>query len=284
METSLADMKAGFPFAPKPIQGIPTLKSLIELLFHMCRCAQTHCSPASNTMNLLFCACPRPIYGFFTADAYPDTFAPILPIVDEEPDYASCTGKNDRTTTRARHAFDKKTRAEIITMNAALTHVFLNAVLVGVHAAFLQRRLCEPNIVFIDVFEQFAQHYDTTMAEDCHMNCQRMATDWHPSDGFDALALRLFPGTAYANATGYPIVDHDIIDIGICIIKRCGLYAEEYKQWITRVTVTPCIAKMLNTFKMFWADKITLINQTTIPASSHKYGMAAVNDDDTVAL
>ena len=30
-------------------------------------------------------------------------------------------------------------------------------------------------------------------------------------------------------------------------------------------------------------DKITLVNQTAIPASSHGYGMAAVNNDDTVA-
>ncbi len=86
METSLADMKAGFPFAPEPIQGIPTLESLIELLFHMCRCAQTHRSPASDTTNLLFRACPCPIYGFFTADAYPDAFAPIPPPVDKVPD------------------------------------------------------------------------------------------------------------------------------------------------------------------------------------------------------
>ena len=93
METSLADMKAGFPVAPEPIQGIPTLESLIELLFHMCRCAQTHRSPASDTMNLLFCACPRPIYGFFTADAYPDAFAPIPPAVDKVPDYTNFSDK-----------------------------------------------------------------------------------------------------------------------------------------------------------------------------------------------
>jgi hypothetical protein len=80
-ETSRADMKAGFPFAPELIQGIPTLETRIELLFHMCPCTQTHCSPESDTMNLLLCACPRPIYEFFTADAYPDAFAPIPPSV-----------------------------------------------------------------------------------------------------------------------------------------------------------------------------------------------------------
>ncbi len=158
METSLADMEAGFPFLPEQIQGIPTLESLIELLFHMCRCAQTHRSPASDTMNFLFCACPCLIYGFFMADAYPDTFAPIPPAVDEVPDYTNCTDKNDCVITRAKHALNKKIRADIITMNAALTDVLLDAVLVGVRAAFQQRRLREPNVVFVDMFEWFTQH------------------------------------------------------------------------------------------------------------------------------
>jgi hypothetical protein len=103
-------------------------------------------------MNLLLCACPCPIYGFFTTDAYPDAFAPIPPAVDKVPDYTNCTDKNDHATTCAKHALNKKTRADIITMNAALTDVFLNTVLVGVHAAFQQRRLREPNIVFVDMF------------------------------------------------------------------------------------------------------------------------------------
>jgi hypothetical protein len=89
-------------------------------------------------MNLLFCACPRPIYGFFTADNYPDAFAPIPPVVDKVPNYTSFTNKNDRATTCAKYALNKKTRADIITMNAALTDVFLDAVLVGFRAAFQQ--------------------------------------------------------------------------------------------------------------------------------------------------
>jgi hypothetical protein len=180
-------------------------------------------------MNLLFCACPRPIYGFFMADAYPDAFAPIPPAVDEVPDYTNCSDENDRATTCAKPALNRKTRADIITMNAALTDIFLDAISVGVYAAFQQRHLREPNIVFVDMFEWFAQHYSTTTLEDCDAKRQRMAADWHPGNGFDALTLRLFTGAAYTNATGYPIVNPDIVDIRIRIIKQCGLYAEEYK-------------------------------------------------------
>jgi hypothetical protein len=44
METSLADMKAGFPFAPEPIQGIPTLESLIKL-YSTCVDVPKHIAP-----------------------------------------------------------------------------------------------------------------------------------------------------------------------------------------------------------------------------------------------
>ena len=219
METSLADMKAGFPFAPESIQGIPTLESLIELLFHMCQCAQTHCSPVSDNMNLLFFACPRFIYGFFAADAYPDALAPIPPAVENVTDYTNCSNKNDRATTCAKHALNRKTGADIITMNAALADVFLDAVLVGVRAAFQQRCLRKPNIVFVPMFKWLVQHYGTTTAEDRDANRQQMAADWHPGDGFNALTLRLFTCAAYTNATGYLIVDCNIVDIGICVIK-----------------------------------------------------------------
>ncbi len=34
-ETSLTSMKAAFPTAPDPLQGIPTLASLIDLMLHI---------------------------------------------------------------------------------------------------------------------------------------------------------------------------------------------------------------------------------------------------------
>jgi hypothetical protein len=45
-----------------------------------------------------------------------------------------------------------------------------------------------------------------------------MAATWHPSEGFEPLAMRLFIGTSYASAECYPMDDHDIIDIGLHII------------------------------------------------------------------
>jgi hypothetical protein len=108
-ETTLLDMKVGFPPSPEPIQGIPTLQSLIELLFHLCLCAQTQRSPASATMNLLFCAAPHDVYAFLTTEAYPNTFTPFPPKVPNVPDYTACVDNYGHATVCATHARDKKT-------------------------------------------------------------------------------------------------------------------------------------------------------------------------------
>jgi hypothetical protein len=80
------------------------------------------------------------------------------------------------------------------------------------------------------------------------------------------------------------MADHNIVDIGLHVIKRCSMYAKEYKAWIARKSEHPRIVKTLDTFKTFWATKITLVNQMAVPASMQGYGMAAVNDDDSVML
>ncbi len=213
-KTSLADMKTGFPQAPEPIQGIPTLQSKIKLLFHLCRCAQMQRSPASATMNLLYCAAPPDVYAFLTTEAYPAAFAPFPPIVPDVPNYTECMDDNKHATVKATHSIDKKTRADIVTMNTTLANIFLEALSSQVHASFLQLRLREPNIVFVDVFVfvdmcvWFVNHHRKTTAEDCKANRQRMAADWHPPEGFDTLVLRLFTGVAFAGCTNDGRLQH----------------------------------------------------------------------------
>ncbi len=80
------------------------------------------------------------------------------------------------------------------------------------------------------------------------------------------------------------MANRDIVDIGLHVIKRCGMYAKEYKVWIARKSKHPRIVKTFDTFKTFWAAKITLVNQTGVAASMHGYGMAAVNNIDSVVL
>jgi hypothetical protein len=80
------------------------------------------------------------------------------------------------------------------------------------------------------------------------------------------------------------MADHDIVDITLCVTKQCGLHTKEYKAWITRKAITPKIVKTFDTFKLFWAAKIMLLDQTSIPASMHSYEMAVINKDDSIIL
>ncbi len=253
-------MKAGFPPSPKPILGIPMLQSLIELLFYLCHCAQTQRLPASVTMNLLFCIAPRDVYAFLTTKAYPDAFAPFPPKVPDVPNSTACVDNNDCTTVWATHTQNKKKQADIVTMNSALGNIFLDAMLSQVRASSQQRRLHKPNIVFVNHFLWFVNQYGKTTAEDCKANRQSMAADWHPPNGFDTLILCLFTGAAYASSGGYKMNNINIIDIGPHIIKQCRMYDKEYKAWIAREAICPCIVETVNMFKMFWAAKITLVN------------------------
>jgi hypothetical protein len=231
-ETSLTSMKAAFLAALDPIQGIPKLASLIDLMLHMCRCLQTHKTPASDKMNTLFCAASPGLYSFFTTEAYPASFFPFQPEVDTVPDFSTCTSDNECETLKAMNAHDQKTRADIITMNAALSDVFLANLPKAIRKTYAPICMKRPNTVFLHMCDWFINKYGKMMTEDCEENRQKMAADWHPSDGFEPLATHLFVGASYASAARYPMNDHDVIDIGLHVIKRCGMYSKEYKNWI----------------------------------------------------
>jgi hypothetical protein len=288
-ETSLISMKIAFPTAPKPVQGIPTLQSLIELMLHMCRCAQTHKTPTSKDMNMLFYAAAPDLYAFFTKEAYPKKFFPFPKEVEEVPDFKNCTDDNQHETLRLTHALARKTRADIITMNAALSDVFLVNLPKLIRNGYNPIHMGSPNTVFLHMFQWFIKKYGVTTAEEQVENRQQMAADWQPADGFEQLVTRLFLGASYASAARYPMEERDIIDMGLPVIKCCGMYAEEYKAWIGMENAgqlaSPRIKQTLDSFKGFWSNDITLVNQRSVPASQHGHGIAAIdNNGGSIAL
>ncbi len=125
METSLTSMKAAFPTASTLIHGITTLASLIDLMMHMSSCLQTQKTPASATMNMLFLAASPDLYSYFTNKTYPSSYFPFQKEVDDVPDFSVCISGNECKCLIATHAHNQKTRADIVTMNAALSDVFL---------------------------------------------------------------------------------------------------------------------------------------------------------------
>jgi hypothetical protein len=60
--------------------------------------------------------------------------------------------------------------------------------------------------------------------------------------------MRLFLSALYTSAARYPMEERNIIKIGLCVIKRCWMYAEEYKAWIgiknTGQLANPCVMAM----------------------------------------
>ncbi len=78
--------------------------------------------------------------------------------------------------------------------------------------------------------------------------------------------------------------DHDGIDIGLCIIKRCGMYSTECKKWIAGENESLPIVETIESFKGYWTKAIVLVNQMAIPAANHGYGMAAVDNNALLAL
>jgi hypothetical protein len=284
METSLTSMKSAFPTAPELIQGIPTLASLIDLMLHMCRCAQTHKTPASPKINMLFCAAALDSYSFFTTEAYPTNFFQFPKEVNAVPDFSACNTDNEHETLKSTHALARKTRTDIITMNAALSNIFLENLPKSILETYKPIRMKQPNNVFLHMFDWFIAKYGKMMTKDCKENCKRITADWHPADGFEPLMTRLFLGESYLSAACYPMVDCNVINIGLRVIKHCGMYSKEYKGWIARESESPPIVETLESFKDYWAKAISLINQMAIPTMQHKYGMAVMDDDATIAL
>jgi hypothetical protein len=106
------------------------------------------------------------------------------------------------------------------------------------------------------MFDWFITKYGQTTTKDRKANWQHMATTWYTSDSFKPLATGLFIGASYTSMTRYPMDDCDIIDIGLHIIKHCGMYAKEYKNWISHKNAVPPIVKMIDSFKEYLADAI----------------------------
>jgi hypothetical protein len=232
-------------------------------------------------MNMLFLAASPDLYSYFTNKTYPSSYFPFPKEVDDIPDFSACTSNNECESLKATHARIQKTQADIVTMNAALSNVFLANLPKGIRETYNPIHMKHSKHC-LSTHVQLVHHKCTT-TKDCKENWQSMAATWHPSKGFKPLATRLFISTSYASSACYPIDNRDVIDIGLRIIKHCGMYTKEYKNWILRKNVVPPVVKTIDSFKEYWANAIVHVNQTAVPALQHGYGMTVINDDALVA-
>ncbi len=164
-------------------------------------------------------------------------------------------------------------------MNAALSNVFLSNLPKAICERYKPICMKQPNTIFLHMFDWFINKYSKTTTKDCKENRQKMAANWHPYDGLEPLAMLLFVGASYASVAHYPMNNRNIIDIRLREIKWCGMHCEEYKNWIAHERKIPAIVETIDSFKEYWARAITLINQTSILATQHGYGMTAMDDN-----
>ncbi len=163
-------------------------------------------------------------------------------------------------------------------MNAALSDIFLANLPKAICETYKPICMKQPNTVFLHMFNWFINKNGKTTTKDREENQQKMAADWHPSDSFKPLAMRLFVGASYTSAARYPMNDREVFDIELRVIKQCGMYSEEYKNWIACKSETPVIVETIDSFKEYWAHTITLVNQMSILAAQHSYRMAAMDN------
>jgi hypothetical protein len=168
-------------------------------------------------------------------------------------------------------------------MNAAVSYVFLVNLPKAICETYKPIRMKQPNTVFLHMFDWFITKYGLTRTKDRKENWQRMAATWHPSEGFKPLATGLFINASYARAASYPMDDPDVIDISLRVIKHCGMYAKEYKNWILCENMVPPIIKTIDSFKEYWVNAVALVNQTAVPALQHGYGMTTMDNDALAA-
>jgi hypothetical protein len=136
-------------------------------------------------MNMLFCAAVPDLYAFFTKEAYPKTFFPVLKEVEEVPDFNNCTDDNQREMLKLTHTLAKKTKADIVTMNATLSDMFLVNLPNLIRDGYDPICMGLPNTAFLHMFDWFIKKYGVTMAKEREENRQQMAADWQPTDGFE---------------------------------------------------------------------------------------------------
>jgi hypothetical protein len=237
-------------------------------------------------MSMLFCAASPGLHSFFTNEAYPTSYF-LFPVeVDAVPNFATRQTDNKRETLKATHAYNHKTRSDIVTMtmNAALSDIFLANLPRAIRETYEPICMKEPNTVFLHMFDWFIAKYGKTITKDSKENQQQMAADWHPSKGFKPLATCFFIGKLYASVACYPMKEQDVINISLHVVKRCGMHSKEYKNWIAQENKSPPIVESIESFKEYWANEIAPVNQTAIPAANYGYGMTAVDDEALLTL
>ncbi len=146
---------------------------------------------------MLFWAAVPDLYAFFMKEAYPTTFFPFPKEVEEVLDFNNCTNDNQCETLKSTHALAKKTRADIITMSAALLDVFLANLPKLIRDGYNPICMGSPNTVVLHKFDWFIKN----MASRRPKKERRINNKWLPIGSPPTVLSSLSHGSSLARHT-----------------------------------------------------------------------------------
>ena len=273
--TTTADMLAAFPYKSlPPIQGKPTLHTLLQTLKLLCKCSQKIKS-GLGPLGYLFVALPVVHYQRFTAVPL------VLPgPTPQLPTYPAGTNTSTRDNIKLTWQAHKAENDNIRNMNEALLTLFLAAI----DPAY--KRHLENDLVgvtqqnFWDVFSSFLDKYGRVTPIDHEQNLIRMKRNWDAQEPIETLFAQINDANEYSIFAGTPFQEHDLIQAAEMLVLRTGQFSQEYKDW----RALPDNLRTWNGFQDWWQRAYNLKEETNITASDLNYAANLQKDDDEDTL
>ena len=271
--TTVADMMAAFPYKTlPPIEGKPTLHTLLQTLKLLCKCSQKIKS-GLGPLGYLFVALPQQHYQRFTAVPL------VLPgPTPQLPTYPPGTNSNQRENIKLQWQAHKAENDNIRNMNEALTSLFLATI----QPAY--KRHLENDLVgvtqqnFWTIFSSFLDKYGRVTPIDREQNIVRMKKTWDPSEPIEILFAQINDANEYSIFAGTPLQEHDLLQAAEMLVLKTGQFAQEYRDW----RALPDAAKTWAHFQDWWQQAYNLREETNITATDYNYGgfVEKLNEDE----
>ena len=159
-------MAAAFPTTTTNINGTPSLREFIRVIYHLIQCSQTHVSVLSN-LGLHFVYIPDILWGNYSGYAYPpDPIDPgIIPL--RQPGQDDFTWENYRIQWH----YMKMLCQDFKTMNAALVGRFLASMEETSTKDFTNMRITNPDMQFRECLTYLVDKYGETNKSESLMDC-----------------------------------------------------------------------------------------------------------------
>ena len=265
--TTAADMLAAFPYQTlPPINGKPTLHTLLQTLKLLCKCSQKIKS-GLGPLGYLYVALPAQHYHRFT------NVPLVLPgPTPQLPTYPPATDANDRENIKLQWQAHRAENDNIRNMNEALTSLFLATI----QPAY--KRHLENDLVgvtrqnFWQIFSTFLDKYGRITPIDRELNVSRMKKQWDASEPIETLFAQINDANEYSLFAGTPFQEHDLLQAAEMLVLRTGQFAQEYRDW----RALPDAAKTWNHFQDWWQQAYNLREETNITATDLNYSANVV--------